>query len=307
VPHHINWGLISRASSFRIGLDAILLPMFFEWPPIRLPIVRLILVVSALLYAVTPLAAEPVPITGEADISAESGPGDWYFFVAAVNVYPELESERLIGDLFEPALRALAPGHGGVATVSKLRDDHLLWPPHIGVGKNLSTRWSAFVEAGYTSGKVHTKTDDTSILLLPLHTNFEIRRGALFAGAGVDFFPWGMPVQDNYHGIRERLAQVRPFLGTRFTVTHATFRAKAKVGLRPFPNFVNLELSDSWTLPSATVVAGFDMPISKNTALTVNAAYNHFWDQEFDFEGYAFTLQWKYFFHGRKPKFLRRG
>ena len=225
-------------------------------------------------------------------------PGDWYFFVAAVNVYPRLESEELIKQLFDPVARALAPGHDGVYTVSDLRDDHGLWPPHVGLGYNLNRHWSVFLEAGYTAGKVRTKTDDRSILLLPLHTDFEIKRGALFAGAGIDYFPWGMPEQRDYNGLRARLKQIRPFVGTRLTVTRATFRAKAKLGFRPLPNFVNLELSDSWTLPSATLVAGFDMPLSKDTALTVNGAYNHFWDRDFDFEGWALTLQWKYFFGG---------
>ena len=222
--------------------------------------------------------------------------GDWYFFVAAVNVYPKLESERIIKELFEPTLATLAPGHQGVTTISELRDDHLLWPPHVGVGLKLNNHWAVFLEAGYTVGKVRTKTDDTSLILVPLHTDFELKRSALFAGLGVDYFPWGMPKQANYHGLRERLAQIRPFVGTRFTWTYATYRAKAKVGLLPFPNLLNLELSDAWSLPSATAVIGFDMPLSQNTALTVNGGYNHFWDQAQDFEGWAFTVQWKYLF-----------
>ena len=84
------------------------------------------LLLGVVLHAAWTAAAEPMNDAVQAEAPAEAGPGDWYFFVAAVNVYPKLESERLIGDLFEPALRALAPGHGGVATVSKLRDDHLL-------------------------------------------------------------------------------------------------------------------------------------------------------------------------------------
>jgi hypothetical protein len=133
---------------------------------------------------------------------------------------------------------------------------------------------------------------------LPLHTDFEIHRSALFAGVGLDYFPWGMAEQRDYDGLGDRLSNIRPFLGTRLTWTHATFRAKAKLGLVPLPNFVNLELGDSWTLPSATIVGGFDLPLSQDTTLTVNAGYNHFWDQEFDFEGYAFTIQWRRYFNG---------
>ncbi len=226
--------------------------------------------------------------------------GDWYFFVAAVNVYPRLESERLIKELFEPVVRSLAPGHEGVQTISDLRDDHALWPPHVGLGYNLNTHVAVFVEGGYTAGKVRTKRDDRSWLLLPLHTDFEIKRSALFGGIGIDYFPWGMAPQGNYHGLRERLAAARPFCGTRLTWTRATFRAKAKLGFPPLPNFLNLELSDAWTLPSITTVAGVDIPLSKDTALTFNVAYNHFWNRDFDFEGWALTVQWKRFFGGPK-------
>ena len=223
---------------------------------------------------------------------------DWYFFIAAVNVYPGLESEELINKTLEPVLRTLSPGHEGVYTVSDLRDDHGLWPPHIGLGKNLNDKWSMFLEAGYTAGKVRTKNDRRSILLLPLHTDFEIHRSAVFAGVGLDYFPWGMPEQRDNDGLGDRFSNIRPFLGTRLTWTHATFRAKAKLGLAPLPNFLNLELGDSWTLPSATIVGGFELPLSRDTTLTVNAGYNHFWDQEFDFEGYAFTIQWRRYFMG---------
>ena len=226
---------------------------------------------------------------------------DWYFFVAAVNVYPGLESEELINKTLEPVLRTLSPGHEGVYTVSDLRDDHGLWPPHIGVGRNLNEKWSMFLEAGYTAGKVRTKNDRRSILLLPLHTDFEIHRSAKFVGVGLDYFPWGMAEQRTYDGLGDRLSNIRPFLGTRLTWTHATFRAKAKLGLAPLPNFLNLELGDSWTLPSATIVGGLDLPLSQDTTLTVNAGYNHFWDQEFDFEGYAFTIQWRRYIIG--PRF----
>lgn len=233
-------------------------------------------------------------------IEAPPPPGDWYFFVAAVNVYPRLESERIIKKWFEPVLKGLAPGHDGVYTLSDLRDDHGMWPPHVGLGYTLNDHLAVFLEGGYTAGKVRTKRNDRSRLLLPLHTDFEIKRSALFAGVGLDYFPWGMAPQADYHGLRERLAAIRPFCGTRLTWTRTTFRAKVKLGLLPLPNFLNLELSDAWTLPSLTTVVGFDVPLSKNTALTVNGAYNHFWDREFDFEGWALTVQWKRFFGGPK-------
>ncbi|MBX3179960.1 MAG: hypothetical protein KF886_21625 [Candidatus Hydrogenedentes bacterium] len=221
---------------------------------------------------------------------------NWYYFVAMVNVYPRLESEDLVDNLLEPVLRGLSPGHPGVRTISDLRDDHLLWPPHVGLGVNLNDHWSVFFEAGYTAGKVRTLKDRPSLILLPLHTDFEIKRSGLFAGIGVDYFPWGMPPRQEYTGFRSRLAHARPFLGTRLTWTHATYEAKVKLGIHPFPNFVNLHFDDAWTLPSLTAVAGVDIPLSRDTTLAFNAGYNHFWDRAFDFGGHAFTIQWRRYF-----------
>ena len=113
-----------------------------------------------------------------------------------------------------------------------------------------------------------------------------------------------MPEQREYDGIGDRLTSIRPFLGTRFTWTYATYRVKAKFGLHPLPNLVNIEMSDAWLLPSATLVGGFDLPLSKDTTITVNLGYNHFWDQDFDFEGHAFTIQWRRYFNG--PRRLGR-
>ncbi len=56
-----------------------------------------------------------------------------------------------------------------------------------------------------------------------------------------------------------------------------------------------------------TTVAGVDVPLSNDTALTLNVAYNYFWDRDFDFEGWALTIQWKRFFGGPKNVAERRG
>jgi hypothetical protein len=267
---------------------------------------RASVILLALACLATPAAPEEIapPSAMETDEPTQLAPQKWYFFVAAVNVYPKLQSEEIIGDLVEPLLGVIAPGHEGIDTISELRDDHLLWPPHLGLGYNLNDKWSLFLEAGYTAGKVRTRSDDPSVLGLPLHTDFEIFRSALFGGVGVDYFPLGMPEQREYDGLADRLTSIRPFLGTRVTWTYATYRVKAKFGVHPLPNLVNLELSDAWVLPSATFVGGFDLPLSKDTTLTVNAGYNYFQDQEFDFEGGLLTVQWRRYFNG--PRRLGR-
>lgn len=220
---------------------------------------------------------------------------DWFVFIAGVNVYPKLESEKLIDNLFEPAMQLIAPGYGGVRTISDLRDQGLLWPPHLGIGRVLTPKLAVFVQGGYSAGKVRTQRSDTSIFLLPLHTDFEIMRGAGYLGFGVDYYPWGMPELRRYETVGERLKAARFALGARLTATYATFDAKVRLALRPFPN-IGIRLSDGWLVPSANFNAGVDVPLTRNSMLFANAGVNYFWKRAYDFGGPSFTLGWKYFF-----------
>ena len=219
----------------------------------------------------------------------------WFVFASLDNAYPGLEREELIQKYFNPAMRLLAPGFEDVYTITDLRDDHLIWPPHVGFGRTMSKRWTIVFQAGYTAGKVRSKATDPSILLLPLHTDFEIRRGAFFWGFGVDYHPFGAVELRAYDGIWERLAAARPSLGTRLTWTRASFKAKIKVGFVPIGNIIRLKFEDAWSIPSVNLNVGFDVPIDENNALHFNGGYNIFADQRGDFEGTAFTISWKHY------------
>jgi len=220
----------------------------------------------------------------------------WFFLLGGANAHPRLESEDLIRDYFDPIMNHLAPGHGDALTVGDLRDRYLLWTPFLAIGRNLNDRWSVFVQGGFATGKVRTKETTPSVLLLPLHTDFEIKRGALYTGIGVDFFPWEMPKLDDYDSLSDRFKAARPYIGGRATYTYATYEAKVRVGFKPFPNLVSLNLEDAWGIPSYSAVVGVDVPLTKKSALSANAAYNWFTDEERDFNGPAFTVVWKRFF-----------
>lgn len=240
-------------------------------------------------------AAQPL-LTETRRESGDVPPSTWFYFAALVNAYPKIGSEKPIDRFFNPAMRALAPGYDDVRTIGGLRDDHLLWAPHAGVGKVLSDKWALFFNAGFIRGKVRTKADDASRLLLPLHTDFEIQRGALYGTIGLDYYPFGMPERRGYRGVRERLRAARPWLGPRVTLTYATYDAKVKVGFKPLPNLINLDLHDAWLLPSLSPTAGVDIPLDRLSLLSLSASYNVFWEQERDFEGAAYTISWKRFF-----------
>lgn len=221
----------------------------------------------------------------------------WFVLVGLVNVYPRLEREQLIKDLLDPAIRTLAPGYRGSKTFTDMRDDHLLWPPQIAVGRILSDHFALSIHGGYSAGTVRTKKDNPSILLgIPLYSDVSIRRYATYVGIDLDYYPWGMVEQKDYANWGERLRGIRPTLGARHTWTWAGFDADMRLGLWPFKEAVKVKLSDKWALPNITLVAGLDVPLNKRSAIILNAGYSFFWKEKQDFAGPAFTLGWRYMF-----------
>ncbi len=272
----------------------------------RTELCRLLGIVAGGLCAVScstiPEVRAPLPVEAQAPVSgpveseAGAAPLRWHFLAATVNTYPKLESEQLVDRFFNRPMHLLAPGFDDVRTFSDVSDDGLMWPPHIGVGRVLGDRWVVFFEAGYSAGKVRTKATNPSLLLLPLHTDFEIQREALYAGVGVDYYPWRTVTLGEYAGLKERLRAARPFLGSRLTWTRAGYDAKAKVGFEPFGTLVQVQLADEWLIPSVNLCIGADMPLTPKSLVSVNAGYNFFKERRYDFEGPASTLAWKYFF-----------
>lgn len=243
-----------------------------------------------------PSRIKPLVAAEDTDAQESRENSRWFFLLGFSNAHPAMESEQLIDRYFNSTMSCLSPTYDDVYTVGDLRDQFLLWVPYIGVGRVLSDKWAAFAQIGYAAGKVRTKADDPSILILPLHTDFEIKRGATYAGVGVDYFPFGMPELREYHGIGQRLRAAKPNLGARLTWTDATYRAKVKVGFKPFDNLIDYEESDEWLLPSFSPNVGIDVPLSKRSQLSFNASYNYFKDEREDFEGPSYTIIWKRFF-----------
>jgi len=231
---------------------------------------------------------------------AENSP--WFFLLGFTNAHPKIQSEQLIDRYFNSTMSFLSPTYDDVLTVGDLRDSGLLWVPYIGVGRVMSPRWAVFAQVGYAAGKVRTKADDPSILVLPLHTDFEIKRGALYGGIGADYFPFGMPELKEYDGIMDRLRGSKLNIGPRLTWTNATYKAKVKVGFKPFDNLVDYTESDEWMLPSASANIGVDVPITKRSQLSFNASYNRFFDERDDFEGPSYTIIWKRHFGKRSSQ-----
>lgn len=227
----------------------------------------------------------------------EEAPRRWFVLVGLVNVYPRLEREQLIKDILDPVIQTMAPGYRGTKTFTDMRDDHLLWPPQISIGRILSKRFALSIHGGYSAGTVHTDKRNPSILFgLPLYTDVKIRRYATYIGLDLDYYPWGMVKQRDYANWQDRLRGTRPTLGIRHTWTWAGFDADVRLGLWPVKEALKVKLRDSWTLPNITLVGGIDIPLNKRSVLILNAGYSFFWKEKRDFAGPAVTIGWRYMF-----------
>ncbi|NIA12627.1 MAG: hypothetical protein GWP08_01010 [Nitrospiraceae bacterium] len=219
-----------------------------------------------------------------------------FVMLVMANAYPGLDSEELIDRFFNTAMRLIAPGFDDVTTFSDMRNRCQLWVPNIGGGYVLSKRFAVFLTIGYGAGPVRTKANDPSIFLLPLHTDFEMQRSAFTVTPGLDFFPFGMVEQQAYHGLMDRLRGSKPMLGVRLPWTYAGYKVHAKVGLKPLSKLVDAKLDDAWSIWSANLNVGLDVPLTRRNQLNVNIGHSFFFARDYDFGGTVFSLTWKYFF-----------
>lgn len=224
----------------------------------------------------------------------------WFWFVSLVNPYPKMESEKPVKELFDPIMEFFAPDQRPVKTVSDFRDDHLIWAPHAGVGYQINSKWSVTAQGGGEGGKIRTKQTHPSILLMPLHTDFEIKRMAFYVGAGVHFSPWGSPPHKDFENWKERLKATRPYLSASTTYTYATYDAKVKVKFLPLLHLVDLNLSDDWHTVSLDTNIGFEIPLNKRDELVFSFGYSKFARLQEDFDSFTFTVEFKRFLRKKK-------
>jgi hypothetical protein len=238
------------------------------------------------------------PLKTDEDGQCKEAPCEYrrYAMLCMANAYPGLESEELIGNVFDPIMHAIAPGIERVNTFSDMRDHLLLWVPNVGGGYNISKHLSLFLQLGYGAGPVRTKDSAPSIFLLPLHLDFEMRRSAFTITPGLDYFPFGMVEQRDYHGLMDRLRAIRPMLGVRVPWTHAGYKARVNLGLGPVDKLVNVKLGNTWDIWSTNVNLGFDMPLTRRNQLNFNLGRSFFFGHDSDFGSTVFSITWKYLF-----------
>ena len=220
----------------------------------------------------------------------------WFWVLGLTNTYPHLESEKLVRRYWDPIVNALGPGYGHARTVGDLRDRHMIWTPNIGIGRVLSDYWVLYVQAGYTAGVIRTRRNPAGLLLFPVHSDFEIQRGALYSVACLNYYPWKIPRMMAYNSWKKRLKASRPSVGLHMALTRATYHAKAKLGMEPLGALLRIKVHDSWILPSANLNLSWDIPLDERNILYLNGGYTFFTDVKEDFEGGAVTINWKHYF-----------
>ncbi|MCX8063939.1 MAG: hypothetical protein N3G21_02055 [Candidatus Hydrogenedentes bacterium] len=230
------------------------------------------------------------------DEEDESEISNWFWFISAVNPYPKMESEKPIRKYFDPIMGFLSPDHEPVKTVGDYRDKHLIWAPHIGIGYKINEKFTVTVQGGGEGGKIRTKQTHPSILLFPLHTDFEIKRTAFYLGGGVHYSPFGSPVHKEFNNFWERIRSSRPYLSLSITHTYATYDARVKVKFEPVFPIVDLELSDKWPTLSVDMNLGLEIPLKKMDEFVVSVGYSKFLHLEEDFDSFTITLEYKRFF-----------
>lgn len=231
-------------------------------------------------------------------------PRPFYWGVGIVNTYPGLASEDIINDFAEPLLNTVAPGFGGMATFSDLRDQHLFLPPQLTLGKSFGKHWAVGGHIGYSEGTVRTEKTKASLLFtLPFHLDMQVKRLAWYGGVDVDYYPFGFPELRAYHSLGERLQQAKFRVGFTGTLTYSGYDAKVQAGFFPLESIIKVNLSDRWRLFGICPNVGFDLPLGPHDALSATAGYTFFTGNRWDFEGWNITLNWRHYFaHFGAPK-----
>ena len=242
-------------------------------------------------------AKPAAPAAKDGAANAEAGERLWYFFTGNSNNHPRLhKAQQQIDEQINQPFRLIAPCFDDVKTFADQAQDFMIWTPYIGVGRKLSTHFDLFAQAGYSAGSVRTKANDTSLLLLPFHTDVQEKRSSFFAGLGLAWFPWGFVELQKYDSIGSRLANTRPYLVNTYSWNRLTFEGNVKSGLWPLPSLIHVNQKEHWSLFSTGIGAGADIPLSASSALSMNLQYTFFLSEGEDFSGPGFNMHWKKFF-----------
>lgn len=236
--------------------------------------------------------------SGQADPkkAGEEAPRRWYLRFEGLNIYPELEDEKLLEGPANSAFRLLTYGHQGFKTFSEQRDSAGLWAPQVGIGRDIWDHVSVFTQAGYSTGILRTDQRNPTRLLFPLRSSLEMRRGGTYVVAGADYCPYGFPAQRRYHGLVDRLRETRPFAGVRVSYNRTVFDGNLNLGSPPFSRLLHVRMDKAWDIFNFYPVLGAEVPVTKNTTISLSATYNYPSQQKENLRGPGMSISVKRYF-----------
>jgi hypothetical protein len=246
----------------------------------------------SMLSSVT-LQAQDTPLPAPGDTAAssqepEQSPGAqkaspwqnrWYFFVGPANVHARLkESEAEINHQLNDTFGRIIPGWKDPTTFKDYSNQLKLWDLHLGLGRDISPKWSWFVDGGGIIGSVKNH-DSYWFYLAPLKTKIDFNRNVWFVAGGLDYYPWGKPDLDTSSGsskLTRSLMATKPFFELAAGHVHVKEVADVKFSIKytPFALSQYKEIRHDVNYISPRI--GVETPFTKNDSLVLETGYLFF-------------------------------
>lgn len=217
----------------------------------------------------------------------------WFFFWGPANVHARLkESEAEINHKINDTAGRIVPGWNRPTTFKDWSDQFKLWDLHFGLGRDISPKWTWFVDTGGIIGSVKNR-DSYWFYVVPLKTKIDFARDVWFLACGVEYYPWGKPRLDpsaGSRGLTRSLKSTKPFMELAAGHVHAKDTADVKLSipkaLITLKQHEELRHDANYISPRL----GVEVPLDSNDSVTFEAGYLFFDEHPSDFNNISLYL-----------------
>lgn len=206
----------------------------------------------------------------------------WFIYAGATNYHTRLEpSEKQIDEEINGLFGTILPRWREPETFKDWSDDWKLWDIWIGVGRDISPKWTWAFSVGAGEGTV--KNSRTYYpLLIPSKVKVDFTRLEAYLEGTLSWYPWGKPTfanqttEEGQSKFGQMLRGTRPFLdfagGYDYQVSEADVRIKM-----PLVGTVFREhQKDDYHLLYFNPRVGIETPISEKNSIGTMAGYVFF-------------------------------
>jgi len=255
----------------------------------------LIVITATFVFQNAAYTVEAAAYDGDAE---ENKAGKWFMYWGAANLHADLkESEAKIDRELNQTLGRLISGWKKPVTLKDWSESFLLWDGHIGIGRELSPKWSWFLGTGGTAGTV--RNAERYALPIPLRVEADFSRRLMFLVTGLDFYPWGKPRLECKPGgnkLIESLRATRPF--AEIATSYTRLKTVADVDVRLFGALSLLKRYEEtdYDLFHISPRVGLEAPLSKSNSILVQAGYLFFNQHPDEFNNFSLYVFHKHRF-----------